>query len=210
MAQELLGAAAKTLGLVGELGQSMPENNNVQETRHWKALRTGDRQSRRQMITRCVVGLGSMAVNPAEGHGTSSKQARTKTIITVKAIHHELDFQASPQRIYEALLDSKEFRAFSGGRAAEIHPEVGGSFSIFAGHIVGRNLELISARRIVQAWRVVPWPEGVYSIARFDLQNKDSGTRVIFDHTGFPTDLAEHLERGWHENYWSALRKYLG
>ena len=75
---------------------------------------------------------------------------------------------------------------------------------------VGRNLELIPARRIVQAWRVAPWPEGVYSIARFELQKQGSGTRIVFDHTGFPTELAEHLEAGWQENYWKALKVYLG
>jgi activator of HSP90 ATPase len=179
----------------------------VSEKRNSKALATADGQSRRQMIIRSVFGLGSAAIARARGNETSSESAGT--IITVKAIHQELDFHASPQRIYEALLDSKEFTAFSGGRAAEIDREVGGSFSIFGGHIVGRNLELIPARRIVQAWRVVPWPEGVYSIARFELQNQRSGTRIVFDHTGFPTDLAEHLESGWQENYWSALRRYL-
>lgn len=168
------------------------------------------RPSRRQMIACSVVGLESVARNPVEGHEESSEPAQTKTIIAVKAIHYELDFRASPKKIYESLLDSKQFRAFSGGRAAEINREVGGSFSIFAGHIVGRNLELIPARRIVQAWRVVPWPEGVYSIARFELLNRGSGTRLIFDHTGFPTNLAEHLEDGWQENYWKALRRYLG
>jgi activator of HSP90 ATPase len=116
-------------------------------------------------------------------------------------------------------LDSKQFTAFSGGRAAEIHSEVGGVFSLFAGHIVGRNLELVTNERIVQAWRVVPWPEGIYSIARFELvghrsvgqgsASQSSATRIIFDHTGFPSELAEHLEGGWRENYWNALRKYL-
>jgi hypothetical protein len=48
-------------------------------------------------------------------------------------------------------LDSKQFTAFSGGRAAEIQSEVGGVFSVFAGHIVGRNLELVPNQRIVQA-----------------------------------------------------------
>jgi activator of HSP90 ATPase len=117
--------------------------------------------------------------------------------------------QGEPRRIYEALLDAKQFSAFSGGRQAEISRETGGAFSIFAGHIVGRNLELAANQRIVQAWRVVPWPEGVHSIARFELKGLDSGTRVILDHTGFPTELAEHLASGWVENYWKLLRKYL-
>lgn len=187
-----------------------PNGGNVSDETNWSALASADAPSRRQMITHSVIGLGTAAIDRAEGHETSSEFVGTKTIITVKAIHHELDLKAGSQRIYETLLDSREFTAFSGGRAAEIHREVGGSFSIFAGHIVGRNLELIPARRIVQAWRVVPWPEGVYSIARFELQNQGSGTRIIFDHTGFPADLAEHLERGWQENYWKALRSYLG
>jgi hypothetical protein len=52
----------------------------------------------------------------------------------------------------------------------------------------------------VQAWRVVPWPEGIYSIARFELTEQSSGTKLIFDHTGFPSELAEHLESGWNDN----------
>ena len=63
-------------------------------------------------------------------------------------IHQEIDFTASPQQLYEALLDSKQFAEFS-GRPAEINREVGGAFSLFKGHIVGRNLELVPDQRIV-------------------------------------------------------------
>ena len=93
MAQELLGAAAKTPGIVAELWQSMAENNNVQETRHWKALRAGDRQSRRQMITRCVVGLGSMAVNPAEGHGKEyeDRQLDSRHPVRTQNLEHHVN-----------------------------------------------------------------------------------------------------------------------
>jgi activator of HSP90 ATPase len=160
------------------------------------------------MISVSAIGLCSLTIAHAQEPATGS--AKNKTIIMTKAIHQEEDFKANPARIYEALLDAKQFSAFSGGRAAEIHREVGGAFIIFAGHIVGRNLELVPNRRIVQAWRVVPWPEGIYSIARFELVEQGSGTRVVLDHTGFPPELAEHLESGWNENYWTALQKYLG
>src|SRR6516164_7702427 len=123
-------------------------------------------------------------------------------------IHQEIDFSASPQQLYEALLDSKQFAEFS-GRPAEINREAGGAFSLFKGHIVGRNLELIPNERIVQAWRVVTWPEGAYSIVRFELKPQGSGTRVVFDHIGFPEGLHDHLAAGWEENYWSLLKKYL-
>jgi activator of HSP90 ATPase len=175
------------------------------------ALAIANPYSRRQMIAGSVIWAGNLAITGArtDTQGASAESARTKAIIMAKAIHQEEDYKANPKRIYEALLDAKQFTAFSGGRSAEIHREVGGGFSLFSGHIVGRNLELVPNRRIVQAWRVVSWPEGIYSIARFELQAQGSGTRVIFDHTGFPSDLAEHLESGWQENYWKLLRKYL-
>lgn len=122
-------------------------------------------------------------------------------------IHQEIDLNASPQKVYEALLDSKQFTEFS-GRAAEINREVGGASSVFKGHIVARNLELVPNQRIVQGWRVVTWPEGAWSIARFDLKPQGSGTHIVFDHVGFPEGLNDHLAQGWEENYWSLLKKY--
>ncbi len=131
----------------------------------------------------------------------------TATAQTGVTIHDEIDIAASPKRVYEALLDSKQFSALS-GMPAEIHKEAGGTFSLFEGHIFGRNVELVPDRRIVQAWRVDGWPDGVYSIAKFDLEAKGSATHLVFDHTGFPPDLKEHLATGWKEHYWDTLQKY--
>jgi activator of HSP90 ATPase len=156
--------------------------------------------TRRQMIAGGALGLAAAARAGA---------AKPGTILTTKAIHQEEDFKCGAQRIYEALLDAGQFRAFSGGRAAEIHREAGGAFSLFDGHIVGRNVELVSNRRIVQAWRSASWPEGIYSIARFELLEQPGGTRIVFDHTGFPPQMAESLESGWNENYWTPLHKFL-
>ncbi len=122
-------------------------------------------------------------------------------------IHQEVDFGVSPQRLYEALLDTTQFTAFS-GRPAEIRREAGGAFSLFGGHIVGRNVELVPGQRIVQAWRVVTWPDGIYSIARFELKAQGSGTHLVFDQTGFPEELRDHLAEGWKANYWDLLEKY--
>jgi len=122
-------------------------------------------------------------------------------------IHQEIEFSATPQQVYEALLGNKKFTEFS-GRPAEINREVGGAFSLFKGHIVGRNLEFVPNQRIVQAWRVVRWPEGACSIVRFELKSQGSGTYLVFDHIGFPEGLHDHLVAGWEENYWSLLKKY--
>ncbi|HEY2509792.1 MAG TPA: SRPBCC domain-containing protein, partial [Polyangiaceae bacterium] len=89
-------------------------------------------------------------------------------------------------------------------------PATGGStegapFSVFGGHITGRHVELVPGKRVVQAWRAKTWPEGLYSIARFELEAKGAGTRLVFDHEGFPADMQEHLAKGWHSNYWDKL-----
>ena len=123
-------------------------------------------------------------------------------------IHHETDFDATPKRLYEALLDEKQFAACT-GLPAQIDRQAGGAFSMFGGRIVGRNVELIPNQRVVQAWRVEMWPAGVYSIVRFELVAQESGTRIVFDHTGFPPENHDDLNSGWTARYWEPLKKYL-
>jgi activator of HSP90 ATPase len=124
-----------------------------------------------------------------------------RSITVSSSIHQEVDFETNPQRIYEALLDSKQFSAFTGGAPAEINGEAGGAFSFFGGAIVGRNIDLAPNRRIVQAWRVGMWPEGVYSLVKFELEKRGSGVRVILDHSSFPEEHREHLNSGWDRMY---------
>jgi len=124
-------------------------------------------------------------------------------------IHQEVDFAASPERVFEALTDSKQFTAFSGGIPAEIEPQAGRAFKCFGGQITGRIIELVPNRRIVQAWHVAMWPEGIYSIVKFELQKEGSGTRLILDHAGFAAEHRDHLDSGWPRMYWEPLRKYL-
>ncbi len=139
---------------------------------------------------------------------TTGERSSAKVPLNAITIHQEVDFQGGPQRLYEALLDSKQFSAFS-GRPAHIDPAVGGAFSLFGGHIVGRNVELVPNQRIVQVWRVVDWPEGAYSIVKFELKVQGASTHLVFDHTGFPEGLRDHLAAGWEANYWALLKKYL-
>lgn len=80
---------------------------------------------------------------------------------------------------------------------------------MFDGHIVGRNLELVQDRRIVQAWRVVDWPDGVYSIVKFELRPRGAGTHLVFDHVGFPENRRASLAAGWQSHYWDPLTKYI-
>jgi len=139
---------------------------------------------------------------------------------TADAIHQEPVFSASPKRVYEALTDAKQFTRvvqLSGAlqamhlpdQPAQISREAGGAFALFGGFITGRHVELVPNVRIVQAWRAGDWPVGIYSIARFELVEQSSGSKIVFDHTGFPKGEAESLASGWKAHYWEPLAKFL-
>jgi activator of HSP90 ATPase len=123
------------------------------------------------------------------------------------SIHYEIDLAAPPSRLYQAILDQKQFTAFS-GLPATIDPNPGGTFSMFGGQIEGRNIELVPDVRIVQAWRPAHWPAGIYSIAHFEFKPRAGETTLIFDHSGFPAGDYDSLDSGWNHHYWEPLKKY--
>jgi activator of HSP90 ATPase len=170
--------------------------------------------SRRQVIAGLTAGAAVV--------GTAAVEAKSsREILRVEAIHQEVTFKASRERVYRALTDANEFHkvvilsgaAQSGMIKAttptQISAEPGGAFAIFGGFVVGRQIELVPNTRVVQAWRPLDWEPGVYSIARFELVEQGAGTRLVFDHTGFPLGQAEHLTQGWKANYWTPLEQVL-
>ena len=74
--------------------------------------------------------------------------------------------------------------------------------------IVGRNIELVKGKRIVQAWRVSGWPEGLYTTVHFELVPDGDKTKLVMDHYGVPDEFEEHIAGGWHARYWKPMAKY--
>jgi uncharacterized protein YndB with AHSA1/START domain len=174
--------------------------------------------TRRQIILGAVGAFGGLALRPfAAAAGPEDEIGHA-----CETIHQEVVFNASRKRVYEALTDPKQFDKVmklsaamqSGmvpaGKPAEVGREAGGAFSLFGGYVTGRHIELLPDERIVQAWRAGGWEPGVYSIAKFVFTEQGSGTKLVFDHTGFPSGAAQHLAEGWKGNYWEPLAKFLG
>jgi activator of HSP90 ATPase len=165
------------------------------------------RATRRKMIGRLGIALTGLAAsvrgsqNMVDKPGSVANKDRT-------SLHMEVPMKASAERLYDTLLDAKQFGRFSRA-AAEIEPKAGGAFSLFDGQIVGRNIELIPGQRIVQAWRPTHWDEGVYSIVRFEFRPQGSGIMTILDHIGFPRGDYDHLLWGWNAHYFQPLNEFL-
>ena len=123
-------------------------------------------------------------------------------------IHQEVKFASTPSKVYSALVDSKEHAAFTGG-PAEIGTGEGDAFSAHGGHVLGRNIELVRNKRIVQAWRAADWPDGVYSILKLELSEDGAATRLVLDQDGVPEDATSQIDAGWQAMYWTPLRDYL-
>jgi activator of HSP90 ATPase len=173
--------------------------------------------TRRQVITGVAAAAGVFALGSTGAWAGAEEEVSR----TAESIHMEPVFKASRKRVYEALTETKQFdkvihlsAAMKSGMAPDAKPteisrEAGGAFALFGGYIFGRHLELVPNERIVQAWRVGSWDPGIYSIARFELAEQGSGTKIVFDHTGFPKGDGEHLAAGWKMNYWEPLEKFL-
>jgi activator of HSP90 ATPase len=186
----------------------------MSDTTSLEALANGP--TRRQAIVGVAITFGGLALGSTEARaGADDEISRT-----AEAIHQEAVFKASRKRVYEALTDAKQFDRviqLSGviqsmrlpDKPAEISREVGGAFTLFGGYITGRHVELVPGERIVQAWRTGGWAPGVYSIAEFKLVEQGSGTKIVFDHTGFPKGEAEVLASGWKAHYWEPIEKLL-
>ena len=174
--------------------------------------------TRRQLIAGVALAFGGLTMGSKETWAGAAEEEISRS---AESIHLEHVFKASRKRVYEALTDAKQFDkvvmlsdAMKSGMApgmkpVEIGREEGGAFAAFGGYVTGRQIELVPNERIVQAWRAGSWGPGVYSIVKFQLMEEGAGTKLVFDHTGFPKGEAEHLVQGWKVNYWAPLEKFL-
>jgi uncharacterized protein YndB with AHSA1/START domain len=93
-----------------------------------------------------------------------------------KTLQQTITFKASPQEVYDMLMNSKKHRSLS-GEPAKISKKVGGKFTAWGSHLSGINLVLKPGKKIVQAWRATGWWPDHYSIAIFDITKVRGGTR---------------------------------
>jgi len=187
-------------------------------------VRSTDISRRSLALTLAVLPAG--LVIAAEAPAAPPKDKRSAAAApglthNAEAIRQEVTFDASPRRVYEALISTKDFDlitrlsdgaallAAAGAKPTAISTELGGPFTLFGGYVSGRHIEMLPNERLVQAWRAGSWKAGEFSIADFNLIAEGGKTRLKFDHRGFPNGNGNSLAHGWYSHYWEPLAKFL-
>jgi activator of HSP90 ATPase len=171
--------------------------------------------SRREVLVAGALAVAGLAA-PLTAAEVSDATGLTRT---AESIHLEPEFAASRARVYAALTDAKQFdqvvqlsgvmKSIASKMPTSLSAVEGSAFALFGGYITGRQILLQPDELIVQAWRSASWGPGLYSIARFQVVDAPGGSKILFDHGGFPKGEASSLSAGWQANYWTPLRKLL-
>jgi activator of HSP90 ATPase len=94
------------------------------------------------------------------------------------------------------------------GSPAQASAQVGGSFSAWDGYITGKNLELETDRRIVQAWRTIEFQQSdLDSLLEVTLETEGQGARLTIRHSNLPDDGMQY-KQGWVESYFQPMLAY--
>lgn len=130
--------------------------------------------------------------------------------MTTQKIHQTYFFKATPEQVYNLIVDEELHSAFTGSHA-EINNVVGDDFNAWDGYIEGKNLEIIPNQKIVQLWRSQEndWPEDHFSTATFVFEPKNGGTELTFDQIDVPTECIDNITQGWIDYYWRPMEEYL-
>ncbi|MDA1316751.1 MAG: SRPBCC domain-containing protein [bacterium] len=117
-------------------------------------------------------------------------------------------FETEPSVIYNAWLDSESHSKMTGG-AAQCSKVVGDSHSAWDGYIWGKNVELITNKKIVQTWRTSEFDEkDEDSILTIEFVEKSEGkTELTLTHTSIPVGQTQY-KQGWIEYYFDPMKDF--
>jgi activator of HSP90 ATPase len=127
-----------------------------------------------------------------------------------ESLHLSTTLPATPQKIYQAWMNSEEHAAFTGS-PAQVDPQVGGKFTAWDGYIMGKTLELEPYTRILQAWRTTEFPDGSPdSLLEVQIQAANGGSTLTLIHTQIPEGQEDEYKQGWEDFYFKPMLEYFG
>lgn len=128
--------------------------------------------------------------------------------LSTTTIKQSMLIPASPEPVYQALLDPK-LHAVVTGSPASGGTKVGDSFKAWDGYIFGKHLKLVPGKTIVQHWQTTEWPDGYSpSTVTFTFAKDPKGTKLTLVHKDVPAEQSADYAQGWKDFYWEPLEQY--
>jgi uncharacterized protein YndB with AHSA1/START domain len=126
--------------------------------------------------------------------------------------------QATPKRLFESWLDSREHSSIT-GRAATVDPAAGGVIKSLDGLITGTNTQVEPYHRIVQGWTVATADaesfESRVEIVLSTLMGEgaianahDDGVTITVTHSELPTGQSLFSPEWWEQTYFGGMEAY--
>ena len=112
---------------------------------------------------------------------------------------------APPEEVYIALTNPASIQLWTGEKA-DMSTEPGREFALWDESIVGKNLEFIEGRKIVQQWYF--GEQEVASIVTILLHPHKQGTSVELRHSNIPDEDYDEIVEGWTEVYFGSLAEF--
>ena len=112
---------------------------------------------------------------------------------------------ATPDEVYQALTNPISIEIWT-GESAEMSTIPGSEFSLWEGRIVGRNIEFIEGKKIVQQWYFGDQAEE--SIVTIILHPDKHGTSAELRHTNIPDNDYQDICQGWDEAYFGSVIEF--
>ena len=125
--------------------------------------------------------------------------------IAVKDFKKYYTIPAPPEEVYLALTNPATIQLWT-GEPAEMSTVPGSEFSMWEESIVGRNLEFVENKKIVQQWYFGEQEED--SIVTIILHSHKHGTSAELRHTNIPDEDYDDIVEGWNEAYFGSLASF--
>lgn len=124
----------------------------------------------------------------------------------MKSLNQTYHINASPKKVWQALVDPKIIHKWGGGEA-KMDDKVGYRFSLWGSEIFGKNIEVDPEKKLVQEWYGGRWDKP--SIVTFTLEKDSTGTVLELNHEEIPDNELDDVDEGWKKFYLGPLKDLL-
>ncbi len=125
----------------------------------------------------------------------------------MKTIIVKEHFDATPEMLYKAWLDSKMHSEMTGA-PADCSSKVMGSFTAWDGYVSGYNQSLEPYKKIVQSWRTTDFSDDdADSTLTIEFSATNKGCLLTLTHQHIPDGQPDY-KKGWKEYYFKPMKQY--